>query len=114
LTAQLKRSAPWNAQVEIEREAVADPFSGATAGPAFEAMEAALKEAYGSDATTMGQGGSIPLCTLLADEFPDAEIMLLGIEEPLCQIHAPDESVDPSEIENIALTAALFLRDFRV
>jgi hypothetical protein len=51
---------------------------------------------------------------LLADEFPDAEIMLLGIEEPLCQIHAPDESVDPSEIENIALTAALFLRDFRV
>jgi cysteinylglycine-S-conjugate dipeptidase len=35
--------------------------------------------------------------------------MLLGVEEPRCLIHAPNESVDPSEIENIALAEALFL-----
>ena len=53
--------------------------------------------------TTEGQGGSIPLCNVLADTFPDAEIMLIGVEEPRCLIHAPNESVDPTEIENMAL-----------
>ena len=59
--------------------------------------------------TTEGQGGSIPLCNVLAETYPDAEIMLLGVEEPRCLIHAPNESVDPSEIEHIALAEALFL-----
>ncbi len=48
--------------------------------------------------------GSIPLCNVLADAYPDAEIMLLGVEEPRCLIHAPIESVDPSEIEHLALS----------
>ncbi|MBA3865489.1 MAG: hypothetical protein H0X42_03945 [Solirubrobacterales bacterium] len=37
------------------------------------------------------------------------EIMLIGVEEPSCLIHAPNESVDTSEIERIALAEALFL-----
>ena len=36
--------------------------------------------------------------------------MLIGVEEPLCLIHAPNESVDPSEIRNMALVEALFLQ----
>jgi acetylornithine deacetylase/succinyl-diaminopimelate desuccinylase-like protein len=36
----------------------------------------------------------------------------MGVEEPLCLIHAPNESVDPSEIENMALVEALFLREY--
>jgi acetylornithine deacetylase/succinyl-diaminopimelate desuccinylase-like protein len=46
------------------------------------------------------------------ETFPDAEIMLLGVEEPRCLIHAPNESVDPSEIENMALVEALFLHHY--
>jgi cysteinylglycine-S-conjugate dipeptidase len=33
----------------------------------------------------------------------------MGVEEPQCLIHTPDESVDPSEIERIALSQAIFL-----
>jgi hypothetical protein len=62
--------------------------------------------------TTEGQGGSIPLCNVLAEVYPDAEIMLLGVEEPRCLIHAPNESVDPGEIERIALAEALFLERY--
>ncbi|NED67058.1 dipeptidase, partial [Streptomyces sp. SID10244] len=54
----------------------------------------------------------IPLCNVFAETFPDAEIMLLGVEEPLCLIHAPNESVDPTEIENMAIVEAMFLRDY--
>ena len=45
---------------------------------------------------------SIPLCNVFQETFPDAEIMLLGVEEPSCVIHAPNESVSPTEIENMA------------
>ena len=37
---------------------------------------------------------------------------LMGVEEPKCLIHAPNESVDPSEIENLALSEALFLEKY--
>jgi acetylornithine deacetylase/succinyl-diaminopimelate desuccinylase-like protein len=70
------------------------------------------KEAFGRPLTTEGQGGSIPLCNVFADTFPEAEIMLLGVEEPKCLIHAPNESVDPSEIEHTALAEALFLQRY--
>ena len=53
-------------------------------------MSHALEEAFGRPTTTEGQGGSIPLCNVLHDTFPDAEIMLLGVEEPRCLIHAPE------------------------
>ena len=71
-----------------------------------------MRDAYGVDPVVQGQGGSIPLCNVLAETFPKAEIMLLGVEEPLCLIHAPNESVDPTEIANMALVEALFLHRY--
>jgi acetylornithine deacetylase/succinyl-diaminopimelate desuccinylase-like protein len=59
-----------------------------------------------------GQGGSIPLCNALHATYPDAEIMMIGVEEPRCLIHAPNESVDPAELERIALAEAVFLRSY--
>ena len=112
LIEHLKAVAPWNVQLEFEREAEGEAFSGPTEGPAFEALAAAMEEAYGRDVTLLGQGGSIPLCTVFKQTFPDAEIMLLGVEEPQCLIHAPNESVDPGEIEKMALVEALFLHKY--
>ncbi|MFT4126064.1 MAG: dipeptidase [Gordonia sp. (in: high G+C Gram-positive bacteria)] len=112
LVAHLESVAPWGVRVSIEREATGAPFTGSTSGVAFDALSVALASAYGRDVEQMGQGGSIPLCTVLAETFPDAEIMLFGVEEPKCLIHAPNESVDPSEIERMALGEALFLREF--
>jgi acetylornithine deacetylase/succinyl-diaminopimelate desuccinylase-like protein len=112
LIAHLDDVAPWHVKVEIEREADGQPFVARTDGPAYNAMRRALEEAFGRPTTTEGQGGSIPLCNVLQDTFPDAEIMLLGVEEPSCLIHAPNESVDPSEIERMALAEARFLASY--
>ena len=49
---------------------------------------------------------------MLADTYPDAELILMGVEEPLALIHAPNESVDPGEIAAMALTEALFLQRY--
>jgi acetylornithine deacetylase/succinyl-diaminopimelate desuccinylase-like protein len=112
LVEHLRRRVPWGLRYRIDRVAAGDPFIGSLEGPAFEAMRSAMEDAFKHPMATEGQGGSIPLCTVLAETFPAAEIMLLGVEEPKCLIHAPNESVDPSEIEHLALAEALFLRRY--
>ncbi|WP_278264756.1 dipeptidase [Nocardia sp. AG03] len=113
LEKHLRAHLPWNAQLDIELEALGEPFVAAEQGPARAALEQAMATAYGRAVTTEGQGGSIPLCNVFADTYPKAEIMLIGVEEPRCLIHAPNESVDPSEIEHMALAEALFLSTYR-
>ena len=77
------------------------------------ALGECLKEAYGADKlSVVGSGGSIPLTITLQNTFPDAEIALYGVEEPMCGIHGVDESVDPTEIERIAVAEAAFLQRF--
>jgi cysteinylglycine-S-conjugate dipeptidase len=112
LVAHLESRVPYGMRCTVERVAVGDPFAGSLSGPGYESMRAAMQEAFGREQTTEGQGGSIPLCNVFAETYPDAEIMLMGVEEPKCLIHAPNESVDPSEIEHIALSEALFLEKY--
>lgn len=112
LTAHLKAAAPWGARVTVETEATGSPFRAATDGRAYAALDEAMRAAYGKPISYLGQGGSIPLCNVLAETFPAAELILMGVEEPSCQIHAPNESVDPREIERMALVEALFLRNY--
>jgi acetylornithine deacetylase/succinyl-diaminopimelate desuccinylase-like protein len=104
--------APWHVKVECERGFVGQPFSGSADGPAYRAMAEAMREVYGREVSLQGSGGSIPLCNVFQETFPQAEIMLLGVEEPKCLIHAPNESVDPEEIEHMALVEALFLQQY--
>ena len=112
LIEHLRRRVPWSMRCEFEPVAVGDPFVGSLEGPGFESLKAALEESYGHELATEGQGGSIPLCNVLAETYPDAEIFLMGVEEPRCLIHAPNESVDPGEIEHLALAEALFLEKY--
>ena len=112
LIAHLEAAAPWNVKVTVEREASGSPFRAKTGGPAYQALDRAMADSYGKGYTTLGQGGSIPLCNVFAGTYPDAEIILMGVEEPLTLMHAPNESVAPSEIEHMALTEALFLQNY--
>lgn len=112
LTAHLTNATPWGVRVTVEPESSGDPFAAATEGPAYRALDQAMRAVYGRPMTFLGQGGSIPLCNVLADTYPDAEIVLMGVEEPQCLIHAPNESVDPTEIQHMAEVEARFLHNF--
>ncbi|MFC9840913.1 dipeptidase [Rhodococcus sp. NPDC127530] len=112
LTEHLQLAVPWSAHLTIEPASVGEAFTSSTGGPAYQALIAAMSESYGSRAAETGQGGGIPLCAALRAAAPDAEIALLGVEEPLCAIHSPNESVAPEEIERLAATVARFLRFF--
>ncbi|MCL2465089.1 MAG: M20/M25/M40 family metallo-hydrolase, partial [Micrococcales bacterium] len=109
LIAHLHAVAPWGATVTVEADHVGEPFLARTDTPAFAALSGALAEAFGAPTVTVGEGASIPLCNVLATLMPQASMVLLGVEDPAASIHAPNESVDPSEIEHLALALALFL-----
>jgi cysteinylglycine-S-conjugate dipeptidase len=112
LVSHLHAVAPWGVHVTADIEAPGSGFRARTGGPAYQAIAAAMHEAYGLPMVTLGEGGAIPLCNVLADTYPDAELILMGVEEPLALIHAPNESVDPAEIAAMALTEALFLQRY--
>jgi cysteinylglycine-S-conjugate dipeptidase len=113
LTSHLYAVAPWGVRVTVEPEALGEPFEARTSGPAYAALAGAMQDAYGRPMTSLGQGGSIPLCTVFAGTYPDAEIILMGVEDPHCLMHAPNESVHPGEIAGMALAEALFLQRYR-
>ena len=104
--------APWGVRVTVELEGDGEPFMAKVDGPAYEAIASAMSDAYGTPMTTLGQGGSIPLCNVFAETYPDAELIMIGVEEPAALIHAPNESVAPSEIESMALAEALFMQRY--
>ncbi|MGW2255269.1 hypothetical protein ACWCXH_34560 [Kitasatospora sp. NPDC001660] len=82
-------------------------------GPAYAAPDGAVQEACGRPTSFLGLGGSIPLSGVPATTCPEAEIIPTGVEEPRRLIHAPDESVDPGEIEHMAHVEASFPRQCR-
>jgi acetylornithine deacetylase/succinyl-diaminopimelate desuccinylase-like protein len=112
LVEHLRAATPWGVRCTVEVEATGSPFEAATDGPAYRAMATAMQEAYGVAMTHLGQGGSIPLCNVFDEVYPEAEIILMGVEEPTALIHAPNESVDPTEIRTMALAEALFLQRY--
>jgi acetylornithine deacetylase/succinyl-diaminopimelate desuccinylase-like protein len=70
-----------------------------------------MSEAYGKPTGEAGSGGSIPLLRTLQQASPRAEFLLWGPEDVAgSRIHASDESVEPSEIEDMVVTQALLLQ----
>jgi acetylornithine deacetylase/succinyl-diaminopimelate desuccinylase-like protein len=109
LAAHLASHAPWGAEVRVNPVSAARPFSLQARGVAFDAARRALRGAWGTEPVDIGSGGSIPLMAALADAFPDAAFLLTGVEDPLGQAHAENESIDLGELERICAAEALLL-----
>ncbi|MEV4939654.1 dipeptidase [Streptomyces zaomyceticus] len=113
LFAHIEKHTPWNARVSLEQVGQGQPFQADTSSPAYASMAEAMRVAYpGQEMQTAGMGGSIPLCNTLAELYPEAEILLIGLSEPEAQIHAPNESVSPEELERLSVAEAHFLLNY--
>lgn len=113
LLTHLETHTPWGARVTLEQVGQGEPFQADTTSPAYAAMADAMRVAYpGQEMQSSGMGGSIPLCNTLAELYPRAEMLLIGLSEPEAQIHAVNESVSPQELQRLATTEAFFLRNY--
>jgi acetylornithine deacetylase/succinyl-diaminopimelate desuccinylase-like protein len=109
LSAHLRAHAPWGARVSIEPGATAAPYAARPGGRAYAAAHAALAQAWGTPAVDMGVGGSIPFVTAYASRFPDAEILVTGVEDPDTRAHSANESLSLATFERACLAEALLL-----
>jgi acetylornithine deacetylase/succinyl-diaminopimelate desuccinylase-like protein len=109
LKRHLETKAPFGAAVEVALGAGGNGFMADVDGPAATACRWALEQAFGNPVALLGQGGSIPLANELAAQFPEAEILLTGVEDPASRAHSGDESVHLGMLEKAILAEALFL-----
>jgi len=97
LKSLLEDNAPYNAKVTF----AADGRVGAQGATGWNApslapwLEAALNAAsqahYGAPCGTIGQGGTIPLMSMLQQGFPAAQMMVCGVLGPKSNAHGPNE-----------------------
>ena len=109
LVSYLETHAPWGVQVTVEPGFTAAPYAAPPGGPAYRAMHAALAEAWGTPAVDIGVGGSIPFVTAYGGIFPDAEILITGVEDPDARAHGANESLHLAMFERVCVAEALLL-----
>lgn len=112
IRAHLEKFVPWGARIEVTLEAAGAPCVIDATGPAFEAARAAFTAAWdGSQPVDMGMGGSIPFIATFQELFPQAAILVTGVEDPHAAAHAPDESLHLGEFERACIAEALLLKN---
>ncbi|HET6575054.1 MAG TPA: M20/M25/M40 family metallo-hydrolase [Fimbriiglobus sp.] len=102
LQAYLSANAPWGVEVKVAHLGahcnwwMTDPN-----GPAFEAAMAALRQGFDRDPVAIGCGGSIGFVGPLAELFGGAPALLVGIEDPASNAHAPNESLHEGDFKKL-------------
>jgi acetylornithine deacetylase/succinyl-diaminopimelate desuccinylase-like protein len=109
LTRHLEQKAPWGAKVTVTPGDMGQPYAIDATGPVYDAARAAFRQAWGADPVDMGVGGSIPFIAEFAAAFPEAKILVTGVEDPATQAHSVDESLDLGVLERAATSEALLL-----
>jgi len=68
-----------------------------------------LGAAFGNPSVDIGIGGSIPFIADLTEVFPDAQILVTGVEDADSRAHSPNESIHLVGLRNAMVAEALFL-----
>ncbi|MEO6827300.1 MAG: dipeptidase [Microbacteriaceae bacterium] len=92
IEAHLRNNAPFGAHIEIDDVDTGDPFLVDTSGWAVAEAKRAMADAWGEQPVETGIGGSIPFISDLVRVFPDAQILVTGVEDPDSRAHSPNES----------------------
>jgi acetylornithine deacetylase/succinyl-diaminopimelate desuccinylase-like protein len=109
IEAHLRAHAPFGAHLEIDEVDQGDPFLVDTSGAAVAEVKRAMADAWGVQPVETGIGGSIPFIADLVRVFPDAQILVTGVEDPDTRAHSPNESLHLGVFKRAVLTEALLL-----
>jgi acetylornithine deacetylase/succinyl-diaminopimelate desuccinylase-like protein len=112
LREHLESHAPWGAQVTCTLADKGEPIAIDATGPAYDAARAAFTEAWdGTAPVDMGVGGSIPFIAEFLETFPEASVLVTGVEDPDTRAHGANEGLHLAEFERVVLAEALLLRN---
>ncbi len=110
LTDHLVASAPWGVTVTCVPGAMGSAVALVPSGPRADIARSAFTDAWdGTAPVHMGIGGSIPFIADIAEQFPDATILVVGPGDPAACWHGANESVDLGLLSRLTLAEALLL-----
>jgi acetylornithine deacetylase/succinyl-diaminopimelate desuccinylase-like protein len=107
----LEQNAPWGAKVTVTpgRES-GQPGVIDAQGPVYDAARAAFRDAWdGVDPVDIGVGGSIPFIASFQKAFPEAAVLVTGVEDPDTRAHGANEGLHLAEFERVCLAETLLL-----
>jgi cysteinylglycine-S-conjugate dipeptidase len=110
LIRHLEQHVPWGAELTITPVDVGEPTRIDATGPAYDAARAAFAEAWdGTEPIDMGVGGSIPFIAEFLRAFPDASVLVTGVEDPDTRAHGANEGLHLAEFERVIHAEASLL-----
>lgn len=101
--------APFGARVTVHEGEQGRAFRAPQDSPGMRAARWAMGASWGTPPVDIGVGGSIPFIGDLLDVYPDATILVTGVEDPDSRAHGADESVHLGELERVVLAEVLLL-----
>ena len=112
LQEHIEKNTPWGAQVKFIPESKG---SGVVADPKKEFTKKLItefKEVWKTEPAYMGVGGSIPFANVFKEQFPEAELVLIGPGDDEGNAHAPNESVSIEDIEKLIQSLINTLKNY--
>ena len=97
------------AEISFGAVELGKPFSLGESGWGKALAEQALSLAYGEKSVDIGIGGSIPFIAELERVFPNAQVLVTGVEDPDSRAHSPNESLHLDGFRSAILAQLLFL-----
>ena len=104
----LEAARPFGVPLSVTAGAIGDGFRARSSGPAWDAMVAAMSEAWGADTVEIATGGAIPLVKAMSLGVADASMFVFGATDSFANIHGPNERVLIDEWQKATLAEALF------
>jgi acetylornithine deacetylase/succinyl-diaminopimelate desuccinylase-like protein len=109
----LEDNAPYQAKVTFEGAAGATGWNAPTTAPWFEqALNTASQTYFGAPCGYIGQGGTIPLMSMLSKGFPKAQMMVCGVLGPKSNAHGPNEFLHVAYAKKLNAAVAHVISQF--
>jgi acetylornithine deacetylase/succinyl-diaminopimelate desuccinylase-like protein len=108
----LEAQKPFGVDLEITAGATGNGFRAGSSGIAWEAMTAAMEQAWGKPPVEVATGGAIPLVKAMSEGVPDAAIFVFGCTDSFANIHGPNERLLVDEWEKALLAETRFFQEF--
>jgi cysteinylglycine-S-conjugate dipeptidase len=109
LERHVEKHTPWGARVDLHLDDQGAGFAADARGPVYDQARAAFADAWGVEPVDIGVGGSIPFVAAFAAKFPEAAILVTGVEDPDARAHGANESLHLEEFRRVCEAEALLL-----
>lgn len=106
----LRANAPFGCEVKTTVTETGPSYRADLGSAVVQDLRESLAQAWDTPPVAIGVGGSIPFIAQFEEVFPNAEVVVTGIEDPASNAHSENESQSLQVLRNATLAEALLLQ----